>query len=256
MGWSILPYDMEELIISKLSLLESACIAATCRTFEDVFRGQMVLQQKAYRNLAAERFGQGRVAGIAAIADRFVKGECVHPNLVKVEPIACWITADGTLHVSGPSISPVEKAVEDIAAFITLADHLITTFVQAPNGSEVYFTVWRDRNDVTIAVYPWGDQDLEGVALAQALVSGPLAQSLCDREPSFDIQVRGSAGSRCTSAGLQAQIWPLLGLASQRTSHAPIVVGERDSLGKHGQLGRAGSVRNKGVALEVDSFVY
>jgi hypothetical protein len=193
-------------------------------------------------------------AGFTALADGLVKGELVHPDLAKDVTNECWISADGDLLVLGASVSQVEKKVGDVSMIICLTDKLISACLFGPNGSEVFLFVWQQQNLVSIFVYPCDDQDLEGVALVHALVSGPLAQSLRDRGLSFDIHVNGSADGRCTSAGLQTQIWPLLGLASKRcTSDIAVGGGKRDALGK---LDNVRSIRkSKKVLIRVDSVL-
>jgi hypothetical protein len=216
-GWVTLPPEMEELIVSKLSVRELARVSSMCRLFKDVSCRHMVEFQKERCALAHERFGQERVSSIAALIDRLVRGEIGDPHLSKLSVHTCWILANGAMHVDEPSTpSKGDKRVGDICLSIFLTDFCIMVTAFAPKwASEVSFIGWPRENVARLDVFRCGGEDLEGVALAQALVSGALGQSFHTYGLPFDVHVWRCAGMGCSSAELQA----LLQAGASVTTH-------------------------------------
>ncbi len=81
----------------------------------------------------------------------------------------------------------------------------------------------RNRKAVAFIVFPANDQEIKVVAMLQALLSEGLAELIRDGGKQAEIQILPES-ERCTRAGLQAQIVPLLPFASRYTRKAGGVV--------------------------------
>jgi hypothetical protein len=89
-------------------------------------------------------------------------------------------------------------------------------FARGPN------VVLSSHDRFCFSVTPGDDEDVAGVALVQALLSGEFAPVVGEGGPHSDVQIQwGSCNQGFTSAGLAAQIGPLLPLMkSYRIRHA------------------------------------
>jgi hypothetical protein len=172
--------------------------------------------QKARCALALKRFGRERVVGIGALiapGSMVVPVQRVYSYLDRRYATRCWISADGTLHVNNTSQSPANMDARDMLVLVYPTEHLCMR-LDLPNDTYVHFSIWPEKRILDICIVPWSDEDLEGVALVQALMSGVLAQILQDGTLSLRICVSGQARTGCTNAGMKAQITPLLPFAS------------------------------------------
>jgi hypothetical protein len=231
MGWRNLPPDMEEQILFKLSLLELARVSTTCRRFGDVFCRKMVEEEKARRRLTLLNFGQERIKSIVARVGGYLKGNIMKPSMVKGVTGKCWITANGAWHVRGSSGVEDEEHVGDTPVSVSVSDEVgcVSMTVIAPNQSKVVLSIFPLRKLIMFRLWPLDDDDLEGIALVQSLITEAVAQGIHDGGVSFDISIAAwvvIGRCRCTSAGLQAQIKPLLACASQCKCEKVTVVSE------------------------------
>ncbi len=223
MSWASLPDDIVEEILAKLSLLELARISRTCSSFNALYDRRLEGEPKARHDLANKAFGHERIARIGALAACFLKGEPLGLPLVEGGTGRFSMSVDGAVVHLGRGSGPRAKAGESI---VSVSDYdwlcprrvrqMFTVDVYAENGSIVYMVMHNNKLEATINLSPSSDDDLEGVALVQALLSGGLAQSISDAGVLFTINIWPSHLNEelCTPSGLRAQRLPLLGYAS------------------------------------------
>jgi hypothetical protein len=256
MNWNSLPWEMVELILLSLTLVQLARVSSTCRTFQTFFSRRVARQQKALCDQALECFGRDRIACIAGLLDRFLNRGTVDPRLTKGVTHACWVSADGVLHVSDPAnpLTPAHRChdVGYIRIFLHVDNMPIynisfdSTSMQVKVGdrgsSQVYLSIGPSRKVLGISIVPGGDDDTEGVALVYTLLSGGVAPSLGDRGLVIDVRVRDDTEG-CTWAGLQNQIVPMIPSAS-------VYVGA-DTVRGGGQPSQGGSSTGNIITLYV-----
>lgn len=229
-----LPYDVQEHILGKLPLWEVAHLSATCRSFQEIFTRQVKKEVKARSDLALEHFGQERIITIAALIERFVKGETMDPAFGL--PIFGWMSLDGELHIIREATwRDSRRAVRERGD----VNVMIHTRYRVGDLSPIIAISWgrtqsqinlsiSQRESVTIEMYVRGDENLQGVALVQALLSEGLGPTfhydghpvkvhikwwvLRDADKDF---VRGRGWTQVSEAALRAQIAPLMPLAPQ-----------------------------------------
>jgi hypothetical protein len=230
MPWCNLPHELEELIFAKLSVVESARVSRTCRAFQAAFCRQMAREQKHRCDLAVTSFGHERIACIASLADRFLKGQRMHPALDEQGVQYSSIGADGTLRVKPKVGQPLTSTTrllsckpEDLLVefwFDYLPPPSMRIVIRPTEGGWVELRCEYSAGRLgSIAVCPCGDEDVEGLALIQALLSGWLAPTSHDHYLSLCVHVQRYNANRgvYTTQGLQAQIAPLLPFASRYT---------------------------------------
>jgi hypothetical protein len=229
-SWPALPPELEEEILAKLSVLELARVSLTCKKFHAVFSQKMPEEQKTRCDVAVAHFGRGRIACIATLVDRCLKGETVHPRLSKDDRNRCWILADGTVYVEdwwregegedrGPRPCEGEDLEVDILFGLARCENLILETLILEiwiEGEQVVEILLCPQVSVTIELTPESDDDVLALALVQVL----LTQDLVPVFQTHDIPVNVTVGRygtqpTCTLPGLQGQIAPLLALASQ-----------------------------------------
>jgi hypothetical protein len=223
MAWSALPRELEELILTNLSLLELARASRTCLTFAAFSRTQLVKAQDARLNLAVECFGHERIVALARVIDNLLKG--AEPA---VKPSMCStlsVSHDGVLHVERWMGFGHELLDEpgDMRMMVSRSYKLslVTIFISLSRGSSLGFLFGGIEENPTITVRPCAESNVEEVALLQALLCLGLAASLSSAWPRFvDIVPRGLYGpygyrDRSAHVALQNQIAPLLPLIAQ-----------------------------------------
>jgi hypothetical protein len=216
MDWDLLPEDMKELILTKLSIMDLARASSACRTFSAVSRVQLGKAQQARYDLVVECFGSEGIAGIAALVNRLLMGEIVAEYGIHEG----WVSQDGQFHVQGtdlrPSASP-DQVVNEDGVFRTSVRLLCwgadtTMFrVPAPNCSGVTIGIERSKK-VTFTIDPSTDGDMEGVALVQTLLLRFLAPNCDDGGQPIAYRMGGCETGAFTHTGLLTQIAPLLPL--------------------------------------------
>ncbi len=227
MSWSDLPYDVEELILGHLSLLELARDSTTSKTFQGLFSQRMAQQREARADLALACFGRERITAIVNILHQFLEGEAVHPAIRGTGYNTCWILADGTLYVEPPrSKYLTTKAAarphgpgdfEVHVAFDPSGAPALTLRIEIKKAELPPVEVHVHRHQgVTVALTPECDDDVLGLALAQVVLSENMAPVIQAHGLPVDVTVeRFASEATCTLKGLQAQIGPLLSLASR-----------------------------------------
>jgi hypothetical protein len=244
--WAELPYELEELILAKLSLTELARVSATCRTIQAVFDRQMAEAQKAHCDLAIKCFGRERIACIASLGDRYLMGQAMHAELDQAayNSYICVISADGTLHVE-----PHKEQLSDLSSGTLTCEctdiHVDLSFwstsmrlamLGAGFGRVDLHFDWHHQW-ATISRGPDGDVDA-GLALCHALLDGNVAPAFHDHALRVEVQLF-IVGVYDRQA-LQAQIAPLMPLASQFTFEDNTVAGH-PVIKAHARLESAGS---------------
>ncbi len=242
--WADLPLDVQELVVSSLPLVHMARASRTCKFFRATFRRLLAKEQQTRCNLAARCFDQRRIDYLIALINRFVKGESLGPFMdINSRFRDYWVSEEGVLHSDASRVCRhIQRARQESAVDITMvADpggmpFCLQVDIEAGHGSKVSLTVWQeDRCPVPMfsktgrlvqgaffTVHPSKDDDLEGVALVQALLGGGVSKSLHDVRQSGHISILGLIAPEfqdpelCfTSAGFKAQILPLLPFGSR-----------------------------------------
>jgi hypothetical protein len=236
-GWSSLPYHLGELILFRLSLLELARISTTCHTFREAFCRQMVHHQEARCNLVLHKYGRERIARVAALLNGFSRGEFVARGIYKDSIDKCWISVNGGLHIGEPNVHQVGGSAHDHHVAVSLSTPSLLIEVYGSRWSQVHLSILRGSRVVKVCVQMWDDEDLEGLGLVQALMSGGLIGSFKDAVLSFEVEVQGYSRERFTSASVQVPtiLMPLLPLASRYTTVKSILVMVHGNVGKYAQ---------------------
>jgi hypothetical protein len=282
-GWDALHYDMQELILAKRPLLELARISRTHTSFQAVFLAQLAREQKAHCNLIVECLGRARLARIATLISRFLKWEALEQDLDDYsivlglemwEDVSRW--ANGTFEppsmkrkiqvgsedtvlifrlrikepIEGGNVVDVVDGVnEDTPAEPTT---MVVTMT-ASESSQIRLSVTRGNDGGRIIVLPYNDEDLLGVALMQALLSGDWGPNLVE---SGLVAIRIFARSYLADyshGGLEAQILLLLPFASayHRFNGGPLVEG-LPVVRERVRFRDVGKTATKGVTIQLD----
>lgn len=257
MSWSSLPYDVVELILSNMSLIELARSSPTCGSFQTVYCKRMAVQQKSRLDLAEGFCGRERISCIVALIAHLLSGKALKRDFGAYQWNRCWISADGVLcgPVLNPSGSQFTFETGDFCVMICPnKSSLWLNFdtVKAHNSPWSYLeaTIRPESNGVKVSVFSSHDEDLRPVAMVQAMLSGGLAQFLQDAGKWAEIQILPSANSvRASAAGLKAQITPLLPFAS-RYMPADRHLENWEIFGERMQVGVEGSGAHSKGALE------
>jgi hypothetical protein len=227
-GWRVLPYDLEERIIDVLPSSDLARVSPTSRLFEAALTRQLEKEAKARCELALEVFGRERIACVADVIARSLKGEAGSPGeLLKHKEEYPWVYREGKYYRPDVRDARIGKLLASgrfcmyTPSQSTLSDGGVTLFWGWPKYSEVNLRMSADTG-VTLTLNPRCDEDVQGVALVQALLSGsygPAFQAV-DRTVKIHVWWRYRPGSS-TKAGQQAYIAPLLPLVSRYTLPRP-----------------------------------
>jgi hypothetical protein len=218
MQWSALPEDMQELVLTKLSLFDLTLASRTCKQFHAVLPKALAGEEQARCNLAAKCFGSERITCISRLIHGMFNGESLEPYFVDdFTPARLWISKDGTPCEEGPSPYFCHEVVKEAVVQVRVVNAnpgttppSLAMNVLAQSGTEVQLRVERAQC-VFISVSIRKDGDLEGVALVQALLSGGMSGLLSNPEQCIHILVEGAAkSSGVTPSGLKAQIAPIL----------------------------------------------
>jgi hypothetical protein len=236
MCWDALPCELQELILANLSLTELTRVSRTCRAIQAAFGRQMAREQKARCDLAVECFGHERIACIASLADRFLKGERVHPALDEGVIRFCSICADGTLRVN-PNVGQrltCEPADLPTEFWFWLGSPPSMSIVIKPTlAGRVSLCCNRGKKNF-ITVYLRRDQDVKGLALVHALLDGCLAPTFQSHGLPIHVHIRRYTDYKSvyTPQGLQAQIAPLLPFVSRYTFERKDLTGKAPTVFK------------------------
>jgi hypothetical protein len=230
-SWDVLPLDLEELILGKLSLLEVTRLSTTCRSFHRAFCRQLAQEQKARCALAAGCFGRERILQIKSLISSFLNDDGPDPDLARHSKFEGYICRDGTFrdgkfrsepqapHVPG---TPNVHAGDDVTYARLVRGHT----PGASHGTFIYVSTHKSSH-VSLATNGPGeagfhvivtvrsDADLEGLALVQALLSADFGPGLQDAGLT-ELWVKGrSFSGNFSQAGVEAQIAPLVPFMSE-----------------------------------------
>jgi hypothetical protein len=230
-SWSSLPDDVVEVILSNLStlsLLKLARIGRTCTSFQTLYRRQLAAVHEARTALADKSFGQKRMERIGDFIIHFLKGEALGPDSVEHETNMYRISADGAVsdvrragHVTEEA-DDVFVSTDITYPFFRTHHNLDTLLVHyGRNISRLLMQIRRTGRGPLIDIFPENDGDLEGVALAQTLLSGGVAKCICDLGQCADLSLH-PATNGATQAGLKFQIATLIPFSSRYTRVGPM----------------------------------
>jgi hypothetical protein len=242
--WRALPYELEEAILANLSLPKMADLSTTCKRFDHLFHQKLAKEQKARYDLAVAQFGKERLARIADIVHGFIaqlydphtgrrlkrywsldKAGLLHLRAIPPGAVYggrtkwSWLMSqDGTLHDEkalrgGKGHGSAHKAGDVRVRVTSSNDPTMLRFdVWFHKGSCVSITAGWARGRCSFSVEPSGNEDVGGVALVQALLSGEFAPIVGEGRPLASVHVSGrNRGLRF--AGLATLVAPLLPLA-------------------------------------------
>jgi hypothetical protein len=213
-NWSDLPGDMVEAILGNLSWVDLARITSTCKAFRAAFRKELAHEQERRCKLAVACFGRGRIDRIADLIECHLEGIPLDLLLV---PDLCWLLEDGTLNAAPMDMAHGNGYTAQVRVIGKVLN--IYVFMLGHLGSCTYISVCQQSRVVTFKVRTWGDDDIEGVALLQALLNEALEPVLSGVGPHLDIRVMGDVSEgHPTQAGLRKQVAPLLPFSTVHTS--------------------------------------
>jgi hypothetical protein len=213
--WSLLPEDISEAIFGILTLLELARISRTCRSFHALYCQRMAAKQQSQCNVALESFGLGRINLIAGLIYDFLKRGSQGPAFIYRGSF--WVCPEGIRHtVDTPKLNFGRTYVSVYCGENHWSYHYVIK-VQTPKGSLVYVRCHWGRRSAVIQICPTCDEDLEEVALVQALRSGGLAEFIRDSGRRVEINICLPDPAKFTVAGIKDQMGPLMPFSSRYT---------------------------------------
>jgi hypothetical protein len=127
-------------ILVNLPLGDVASISTTCQCFHRVYRILMSEEQQARCELAVRSFGGQRIACIAGLIDRLVKGEPLSLDLVDDNTSRFWVSGDGVL-VPVPCQSPIPRSAFYVGMFASLSSSINDTIWVHTRAGESYMRV-------------------------------------------------------------------------------------------------------------------
>jgi hypothetical protein len=208
--WSSLPDDVVGVLLCTLSLIELARVSSTCRCFYAHYRRRMVAQQTSRSDLAVNVFGEERIKCIADAIGHLLKlgeSESARYNGFTGRAFATYYLPSRFTN-EPPHICLNVHGHRDKRSVYD------TGFVTARNMSPLTVYLRVDGKGVDIMVSPTCDEDLEGVALVQALLHQGTARAIQDSGQYARITLsQYLQPSRFTQAGLDAQFGPLMPFA-------------------------------------------
>jgi hypothetical protein len=228
-GWRVLPYDLEERILGVLPSADLARVSATNRLFEAALTHQLEKEAKARCELALEAFGPERIACVADVIARSLRGEAGSPGeLLKHKEKYPWVPIQADYYYR-PDVT--DAGIDKLLASgrfcmytplqSTSSAASVSLFWGWPKYSRVNLRICRHKG-VTLTLNPRGDEDVQGVALLQALLSGSYGPAFhgVDRPLTIHVLWQYRPG-RSTKAGQLAYVAPLLPLVSRYTLPRP-----------------------------------
>jgi hypothetical protein len=241
MNWNNLPQELEELILAKLPLFDLARLSTTRRVFQAMFRSQLEDEQKLRCELAVACFGRERISCIVTLIQRVLAEEALLDFHIRYSSkyYRCRISEEGTFHWHNPPTTLLarehpqgRKALVSAHAYPRGTHaypggpevHGVSITAHAPHGSRVELEFSRNGDGGVIKVFPSSDGDLEGVALAQALVDGGLGR-LPHRVGIHIVGDASRAGYSPTVSGFKGLIPPLMPLGPTRPCEDQVVGG-------------------------------
>lgn len=174
-----LPYHLEDHILGMLSLGDLARASSTTRTFQEVFTRRLDIELKARYDSVLEQFGRERIASIATLIERCLKGEIMDPAFGNWERNDFWMSADGKLHVDDAAFHDEVgirwRGNNTMFTITSRRDYFPDLFVIRWGTDDRQVWLWISRCSRVITVYTFGSRGhklLQAVALVRVLLSG------------------------------------------------------------------------------------
>jgi hypothetical protein len=210
---------MVEAILGNLSWTDLAPIASTCKAFQTASRKELALEQKRRCNLALACFGCGRIERIADLLKCYLAGLPLDPKL-SFEPPSKYssISENGTLR-GAPRNMSYNPFYMGRTAYVSRQPTALHIDVTGDTGLRIHMFARPESRVATIKVFPCDNEDIQGVALLQALLAEGLTLIAHATQSHLDIRVMRDdcvlnddcmERSNVTQAGLRMQIAPLL----------------------------------------------
>jgi hypothetical protein len=249
LGWNALPVELEELVLSKLPLVDLARASATHSSFQSALRNELAREQKARCDAALDCVGRQWMSRITSLINCFLKGQALDLDMGRNSGIAGWIMQGGAFQMDRQAFSlPANESSP------TGHCRVRVSFTRVLLGSaRIHFHVYvRGMSDVHICLdgqKPAGSYinvDLkshvgrEELGLVQLLLSGELAPNWQDGAPPGVYFFGESCAGNFNQAKMVAQIAPMMPFVSQYTFLTPWMTG-KCPIPKHCHIGPGGS---------------
>jgi hypothetical protein len=213
MSWSDLPYDVMETILSKLSSVRLAQLSLTCKSFSTAYRKLTAAQQRARCKIAFASCGRERISRLLNLIVHLLNRQPLSP-----------VSADGVLHGPAHTLPPQSShGPEEMLVDVSL-EHGIDVKASGSSASSLKVIIYGTSKHAYFSIAPSDDEDVQGVAIVQAMLSLGMAEIFKDAGGHADIGVWHYAEGS-TRAGLEAQVAPLLPFARNYTPAAPVYKG-------------------------------
>jgi hypothetical protein len=267
MSGSCLPANMVEVILGNLSLLELARVSSTCRAFHALYRKQLAAIREACTALSNKSFSQKQILRLGDVITRFLKAEAWGLDFIDHDTNFYQISAEGVIsHVlQSPQMTAeardafVSPSINQPLYFACFGPDTLS--VRGRNASRLLMRIHRTQRGHAINIFPKNDEDLEGVALAQALLGGGLAKYIRESRQGANLSMHSGWGG-ATRAGLKRQIATLVLFSSRYPRLTPFAsryptsyrftesmqIGEIRRPVKIMQTGQVGLFADKGTA--------
>ncbi len=225
MGWEVLPFDMETVILGKLSVVELARVSGVCHSFHAFSCSRLAKDEAALGRLAIKSLGLRRLKSIGLLIDGFLQRK-----LPPTDPLDMWMFPDGSLHVNNKNVAQCKRCLKVRELGI---EHLVRVNIQirpyyisitmhprgrSANGLWVLLEINLLDKIARITVDPSGVEDMELRALVQDMMTWGVRARLQNAGVSLEIRMEGKytrVGDRW--AAMQAVIAPLLHMVTQCT---------------------------------------
>jgi hypothetical protein len=225
MSWNNLPRELEEMIIVDLPLFDLARLSSTRRVFQEMFRSKLQDEQKLRCELAVACFGRERISAIVTQIQRVLDGQILGWAMrYSTKHRRCRISEDGTFEWYNPAAIRRGREPPQGGEALVMAHLLrgpqaygVSITAQAPHGSRAELEFSRNGAGGMIKVFPSTDGDLEGAALAQALVEEGLGR-LPHRVGIHIVGDASRAGYSPTMSGFKTLIAPLMRTSGKNCS--------------------------------------
>jgi hypothetical protein len=222
MAWSALPVEIQELVLTKLSLRELARTSATCPAWEAFLLCRRLALPECRHDLMITVFGENRIRCLAVLFTRFLRGRTINEEngLRRGYTVCRWINHMRILQSTWLGWSPaVLEHIDHNADGYSLWIHLPrmptnTKFIHVPSPGHscVLFEFSRRRGTLKV-VMRVAHGDVPGLAMVQqVLARGVLVHNL----QNVDVTIVGyRSNARFSRTRLENQTAPLRSLMEQ-----------------------------------------
>jgi hypothetical protein len=187
--WRDLPYDVMETILSKLSSVRLAQLSLTCKSFSTAYRKLTAAQQRARCKTAFASCGRERISRLLNLIVHLLNRQPLSPDFEDEMWNACWISGDGVLHGPAHTLPPQSShGPEDMLVNVSLEQGMDVK-ASGSSGSSLKVIIYGTSKHAYFGIAPSDDEDVQGVAIVQVMLSLGLAEIIKDAGGHADIGV-------------------------------------------------------------------